>query len=46
MLMLQKVAEENVIRNVKDLVVAVGPFFGKAAGDKLFRSFGWTLRRN
>ncbi|HTG02325.1 MAG TPA: hypothetical protein VK654_17215 [Nitrospirota bacterium] len=31
-----KVAEENVVKNAKDIAAAVGSFYGKEAGDKLF----------
>ncbi len=31
-----KVAEENVVANAKDIAAAVGSFYGKEAGDKLF----------
>ena len=31
-----KIAEENVVKNAKDIAVAVGSFYGKEAGDKLF----------
>jgi len=31
-----KIAEENVVKNAKDIAAAVGSFYGKEAGDKLF----------
>ena len=31
-----KVAEENVVNNAKEITAAVGSFYGKEAGDKLF----------
>ena len=31
-----KVAEENVVNNAKEIAAAVGSFYGKEAGDKLF----------
>ncbi len=31
-----KVAEENVVSNAKEIAAAVGSFYGKEAGDKLF----------
>jgi len=31
-----KVAEDNVVGNAKDIAAAVGSFYGKEAGDKLF----------
>ncbi len=31
-----KVAEENVVKNAKDIAAAVASFYGKDAGDKLF----------
>ena len=31
-----RVAEENVVKNAKDIAAAVGSFYGKEAGDKLF----------
>ncbi len=31
-----KAAEENVVKNAKDIAAAVGSFYGKEAGDKLF----------
>jgi len=31
-----KIAEENVVKNAKDIAAAAGTFYGKEAGDKLF----------
>ncbi len=31
-----EVAEENVVKNAKDIAAAVGSFYGKEAGDKMF----------